>query len=106
MLVPERFLHWIEFSIGTQAFNSKNVAPFRLHREHRAALDSFAVKMHRASAAQRRLASDVGTGHAGRFPKVVNEKHARFDGVAPLLSVNGEGDVSSHNERPTGINIA
>src|SRR5258708_5536912 len=100
MLVPERFLHWIEFSVGPQAFDSQNVAPVRLHGEHGAALDSFAVKMHGACAAQGRLASDVGTGHAGRFPKVVNEKHARFDGVAPLLSVNGEGDVSSHRRVP------
>src|SRR5260370_17205677 len=99
MLVSKRFLHRIEFSVGPQAFDSQNVAPVCLHGEHGAALDSFAVEMHGACAAQRRLASDVWTGHAGRFPKVVNKKHARLDGVATLLSVNGECYVSCHSRR-------
>jgi hypothetical protein len=30
----------------------------------------------------------------------MNQKHARFDGVAPLLPVNGECDISCHRKVP------
>ena len=100
--VPESFLHGIELAVGGQTFDGQNLAAVGLDGEHGAALDGFAVDMHGASAAQRRLAADVRAGQSGHFAQVVNQQQARLDGVGALLSIEGKSDGSCHVESTSG----
>src|SRR5215472_10536181 len=53
VLVPERFLHAVQLPVACESFHRDDVRAVRLRREHRAALDGFAVQLHGARAAER-----------------------------------------------------
>src|SRR5215813_13188676 len=67
--------------------------PVRLGGEHGARLDRLAVEQHRAGAAGRRLAADVGRGEVRNVAQEVHEQHAVLDVRGDFLAVDGQFDL-------------
>src|SRR2546423_15699159 len=62
MLLPEAFLHRMQFAIRSQTFDGRDIRAVCLDRKHRARLYSLPVENHRACAADGSLAADVRAG--------------------------------------------
>src|SRR5690606_41309988 len=59
--LAEAFLHRVQVSVGSDAFDSGDVGSVGLHREHRAGLHGLSVDMDCAGSAVAGLAADVGS---------------------------------------------
>src|SRR5579864_7635078 len=96
VLVPERFLDWMQVPVGGQTLDGGELAPIGLHGEHGAGFHHFSVDRHRAGAANGGFAADVRPGKAGDLAQIVNEKHARLDLVRIGFPVDLECNFSFH----------
>jgi hypothetical protein len=97
VLVPEGFLNAMKFAAAlSQAFHSQNIRTVCLNREHRATLNRTAIHLDGTGSAERRFATDVGSGKPHYFPQVVDQKKARFNIMGVRFSVNSDGYWLSH----------
>ena len=62
MLLPETFLHRVQFAVRRQTFNGCNVGAVGLHGKHRAGLHGLAIEHYGARAADRSFTADVCAG--------------------------------------------
>src|SRR5438309_3495085 len=89
VLVPEGLLDRMELAILGHALDRLQAPSFGLNREHRAALDCFAVDQDGARAALARVAADVRAGEPQVVPEIVHEKQAWLDLMLVPASVDG-----------------
>src|SRR6266498_3671645 len=84
VVLAEGLLHGVQVAVAGQALDRQDLAAVGLDREHRAGLDGLSVHEHRAGAAGRGVATDVGAGQAEGLTQEVHEKLARLDvGLPP-----------------------
>jgi hypothetical protein len=101
VLVPERFLHGVEFAVGGgQALDGGQVPAVGLHGEHGAGFYGLVAQQYGASAADGGFAADVRTGKAGDIAQVVDEKEPGLYFIAMWFSINGERDRAFHVRIP------
>src|SRR5690242_15477638 len=95
MVFAERGLHRVKLIARGETFNCRDLAAFRLRREHGACLDGNAVDMDDAGAALARIATDMRAGKAERFAEELDEKRARLDRAGHGLAVDRHRDGRS-----------
>src|SRR5262249_39571035 len=94
--LPESLLHGMHLAVGRQPFDRGDGGTVRLDREHRARLDGLAVDQDGARAADAGLAADVRAGQIAVIAQVVDEQHARLDGVLARGVVDGDANRNGH----------
>src|SRR6476659_2389949 len=94
VVAMERILERVQGPVRPgQRLDRRDLAAVRLDGEERAGLHRLAVEVHRARAAGRRVAPDVGSGESQLLPEEVDEERARLDiGLAPR-PVDGDRDL-------------
>src|SRR5262245_12342095 len=93
VLLGEALLHGMELAALLQAFDGGDLRSIGLHRQHGARLDRIAVHDHRAGAAMRGVAADVGPRHAEHFADEVHQEQARLDFRFVRRAVDGHADL-------------
>ena len=83
VVLVERRLHRVPLVAVGEALDRGDRRAVGLGREHRARLHRLAVDEHRARAAPRRVAPDLGAGEPARLAQVLHEQGARLDVVRP-----------------------
>src|SRR5258708_40259919 len=102
VLVPEGFLHGVEFAVDGESFDGEHLAPVGLDGKHGATFDRLAVHMDGAGAAERSLTTDVRAGESGDIAEIVNEEQARLHRVGVFLPVDSQVYGSFHGSIPRG----
>ena len=92
VVLLERRLHRVEPCRGEQALDGRDLDAVGLDAEQRAGLHRRAVVEHRAGAAARGIAPDVGAGEAQVLAEHVHQQHARLDVEGVGGAVDGDRD--------------
>jgi hypothetical protein len=101
VLVPKRFLDGVHVAIARHPFDRRDLQAVRLHREDRARLHRAPFEHHRASAAHRRLASDMRSRQLKIFTKKMNQKQARLDRPLILPAIHFHPNRLFHKTLPS-----
>src|SRR5215510_6392333 len=107
VLLGEPLLHGVELAALLEVLDGPDLATVGLHGEHGARFHRLAVEMHGASAAMRRIATDVGAGQPQHLADEVHEQQPRFDLRLVSGPVDGHVDaVLGHGQRPPARSTA
>jgi hypothetical protein len=91
MRLVERRLQRVKIVGGAEAFDGRDVVPFRLDGEGKTRSHRFAVQEHRARAAHAVLTSDVRSGQPQILSEKIAQEQTRFD--APPVTDAVDGDI-------------
>src|SRR5712691_4574268 len=101
VLLGEALLDGMELARLLQALDRGDLRAVGLHGEHGARFDRIAVEDHRARAAVRSVAADVGARHPEHFADEVHEEEPRLDFRLARGAVDGHADlVLGHSHFP------
>src|SRR5207253_2994924 len=90
MTLLERRLHRMQFAVGREAFDGRDLGAFRLDGKDRARLDRVTVDQHGAGTALPGVAADVRAGQSKVVADEIDEQRARIDFRAYRLVVDGK----------------
>jgi hypothetical protein len=80
----------------SEAFDRLHLVPVGHHRKRGAGLHRFAVEMHHAGAALRRVAADMGTGQPEILAEELHQQRAGIDIGGYGITVHDEGNFGHH----------
>src|SRR6185312_15513079 len=103
VLLVERPLHRVQLAVLRKPLDGGDLGTVGLHREHRARLDRLAVDVHRAGAARRGVATDVGAGQAKLLTQELRKQEARLDVFFDTPAIHGQADGSSHASSSSSV---
>src|SRR5262245_52073049 len=92
VLLHEALLDGVELAVLLETLDRPDVASVGLHGQHRAGLHGNAVEEHRAGAAMRGVAADVGPREAEALAQQLDQEQARLHRGFPAGAVDVERD--------------
>jgi hypothetical protein len=102
IMLDKSRLHRMHFRRRPEPFNSRDLMPARIDREHHARSDRPTIQMHRAGAACAPVANQFRSGQPQMLPKRTEQGHPRFNCKLKSLSVNFQFDRFSRRAKTLG----
>ena len=102
VMLDKSRLHRMHFRDCPEPFNSRDLMPPRINRQHHARRDRPAIQMHRTCAARTPVANQFRPGQPQMLPKRTEQGHPRFNCKLKSLSVNLQFDRFSRRPKTLG----
>ena len=97
VVLAERFLHWMQFSVCGKAFNGFDFSAFTLDGKLSATLYGRSVDVDDTGTALAGIAADMRSGQSEVFADKLNEQGAGFDFPRYRLAVHRHGYGDRHS---------